>query len=265
MGPKLWEARGSGSGKLPWMKIAAQLYTVRDLIARDFAGTLRAVRSIGYQHVELAGHGPFKAAELQSILEDCGLTACSEHCSIDQLESNLLSAIEDAHVLKVGWIVCPYIPEERRRDEAGWKACAQILNQAGRICRENNIRLCYHNHSFEFMDLGGRTALELIYSESDPNHLQAELDTYWIRHGGGDPAAWLDRLQGRCPLLHLKDMAADSQRSFAPVGSGILDWPSIMSAADRVGVAWGIVEQDTCPGDPLECLRISLVNLASLV
>jgi sugar phosphate isomerase/epimerase len=243
------------------MQLAAQLYTVRDLLARDFAGTLRKIRSIGYLHVEMAGHGAFSARELQNVLSDCGLTACSDHCPIERLHSDLSRAVDEALTLRVKYLVCPYIPAERRCDKEGWLACARILNDAGRRCREQGIQLCYHHHSFEFVDLKGRTALELLFDETDPAAVQAELDTYWIAHGGANPVDWLARLEGRCTLLHLKDMARDEARSFAPVRTGILDWPGILSAAERAGVEWGIVEQDTCEGDPLECLATSLQNL----
>lgn len=247
------------------MRMAAQLYTVRQLLERDFVGTLQRVRGLGYEHVELAGHAGYAAPQLRQVLSDCGLAVCSDHCPVDRLERDLDQAIDDSHSLGAKYLVCPYLPEERRRDEAGWRACAALLNRSGRRCREREIQLCYHNHSFEFVRVGDRSALQLLFDETDPAHVQAELDTYWIRLGGDDPAEWLSRLSGRCPLVHLKDMASDAHQSFAPVGTGILDWSQILPAADRAGAVWGIVEQDTCSGDPLDSLATSFRNLRPLL
>lgn len=245
-------------------RLAIQLYTVRDQLAEDFVGTLRKVRDTGYSHVELAGYGPHKAAELKRILDDEGLTACSDHCPIDQLEANINRVIDNAGALEVGYVVCPYLPEDRRTDEAAWRACAQSLEKAGDALETCGIQLCYHNHSFEFVRVGDRYALDLLYDETTPAHLQAELDTYWVKHGGEDPIDYIKRLSRRCPILHLKDMADDADRSFAEVGEGILDFPAILAAAEKTGTIWAIVEQDVCPGDPFVSIATSLANLAKM-
>jgi sugar phosphate isomerase/epimerase len=90
------------------------------------------------------------------------------------------------------------------------------------------------------------------------------LDTYWVKHGGEDPVAYIKKLSGRCPILHLKDMADDAERSFAEVGEGILDFPAIFAAGEKAGAVWAMVEQDICPGDPLDSIRTSLANLRKM-
>lgn len=243
------------------MKIGVQLYTVRDQLAADFAGTLRKVRDVGYTHVELAGMGEYGAAELRKILDDLGLTVSSTHYPIERLEGDVNAAINDAKVLGAEYLVCPYLPEDRRGSEDDWRRAAETLNLAGEACHAQGVPLCYHNHSFEFVRVGDRYALDLLFDETDPNCLQAELDTYWVRHGGEDPAAYIRRYAGRCPILHLKDMADDAERAFAEVGTGTLDFAGIFAAAEEAGCRWGIVEQDVCPGDPIESIRTSLDNL----
>jgi len=245
-------------------RIAVQLYTVRDLLAQDFVGTLRKVREIGYTHVELAGYGPFTAVELKKVLTDAGLSPCSTHCPIDRLEQDINHAIEDALALNVAYLVCPYLPEDRRSDEKGWRRCADILNLVGQTCRQHRIQLCYHNHSFEFVRIGNRYALDLLFDQTEPANLHAELDTYWIKYGGAEPVDYIRKLSGRCPLIHLKDMAADEKRSFAEVGSGILDFKAIFTAAESAGSVWGVVEQDVCPGNPLDSIETSLYNLRQM-
>jgi sugar phosphate isomerase/epimerase len=127
------------------------------------------------------------------------------------------------------------------------------------------IDFSYHNHSHElvrFTDSDGisRTWLEMLFEQASPENLKAEIDTYWIQHGGGDPVDWVRRLSGREPLLHLKDMAItpDREQRFAPIGDGNLSWPAIISAAREGGVVWYLIELDDCYGeDPFEALARS--------
>ncbi|GAG09793.1 unnamed protein product, partial [marine sediment metagenome] len=129
----------------------------------------------------------------------------------------------------------------------------------------------YHNHSHELVPCCGATWLEALYDQADPNHLKAEIDTYWIAHGGGDPAWWVRKCAGREPLLHLKDMtiavSADGEREqrMAEIGEGNLNWPAILEAASAGGVEWYLVEQDFCyDRDPFESLAISYRNLKKM-
>ena len=103
--------------------------------------------------------------------------------------------------------------------------------------------------------------MDILYEESAPDTLQAQLDVYWVQHGGVDPVSYIRTWASRCKVLHLKDMLDNEERSFAEVGEGILDWPAIFAAAAEVGVALGIVEQDTCSGPSLDSARISFENL----
>ncbi len=124
--------------------------------------------------------------------------------------------------------------------------------------------LSYHNHAHEFYasQFQGKPNSLLEYHitrKSNPRFLQAELDTYWVQAGGGDPVAWCKKMKGRMPLLHIKDYSVgpDGKPFFAEIGNGNLDWPAIFSAAEASGTEWFIVEQDVCPGDPFESLAMS--------
>jgi sugar phosphate isomerase/epimerase len=119
------------------------------------------------------------------------------------------------------------------------------LTEAGKVLKAQGLRLGYHNHNIEFVRDKGKLALEAIYEGTDPGLLLAELDTYWIQAGGGDPVQWIRRLKGRLPILHCKDYAMlDNGPRFAEVGSGNLDWDGILEAAEEAGVEWYVVEQD---------------------
>jgi sugar phosphate isomerase/epimerase len=173
-------------------------------------------------------------------------------------------------VLGNKFVVIPWMPEERRKDAAAWRSVAKSLAKAGEACKRRGMTLCYHNHSFEFQrfktDGGGeKPGLDIFYDESDPQLVKAELDTYWIKHGGVAPTTYIKKLGDRVRLLHLKDMASGPEQRFAPVGTGVLDFKSILSAARSAAVAWNVVEQDKCyDTPPIEAVRISFENLKKL-
>jgi sugar phosphate isomerase/epimerase len=251
--------------KLSQLSIAAQMYTVRQAAAQDFKGTLQRVAQLGYPAVELAGTYGVAAAELSQILADLGLTCISVHVPLADLRDNLDQALDTCLTLGATYLICPWLPPEERGDEAGYRALAATLNRMGEQCRAGGVQLCYHHHDFELVQFNGQYALDILLENSDPANVKLEADTYWLKFGGIDPAAYLRRRSGRVPLLHLKDMSATQPTTFAEVGVGILDWPGILEAARQAGVQAYIVEQDTCPGDPFESLKLSLENWRELV
>jgi len=242
--------------------VALQLYTVRDATEQDFVGTVRQVAEMGYAGVEIAGNtGGMSPAELRGFLNDLGLRVAGSHIGIEALESNLAQVIEDNATLGNPWIVCPWMPEERRRDAAGWRTVAAQMSEIGAQVKAAGLQLCYHNHSFEFERFDGETGFDVFYGAADPDLVQAEIDTYWVQHGGEDPAATIQRFAGRAPLVHLKDMTPGDSPTFTEVGNGILDFQAIFGASETAGVEWYIVEQDVCAGPSLDSARTSLANL----
>jgi sugar phosphate isomerase/epimerase len=265
------------------LPIAVQLYTLRDLTKSDFAKMAAEVARIGYAGVELAGYGNLKtAAEVRRALDDVGLKVAGSHASIDALESDLNRVLDDNDALHNRNIVCPFMPEARRKDAAAWRDVATTLNRIGGQCRARGIEFAYHNHSFEFVKFTLRdaseatklpkdsaqlekTGLDILFEHTDPALVKAELDVYWVQHGGDDPIVWLKKLGPRCLLVHLKDMSEGGEKKFAPVGEGILDFAQILKASRDAGVKWGIVEQDlTYDVPPLDAVRRSFENLRKL-
>ena len=151
------------------------------------------------------------------------------------------------------------------RDSEGFSRFAREASEVVRPLIEAGLTFSYHNHSFELEKFDGRIGLEILFDESDPEVFSAEIDTYWIQHGGGNPAAWLRKLKDRMHVVHLKDMAMrGSEQLFAEVGEGNLEWPQILAACREASIEWYIVEQDTCQGDPFESLGLSLRNLRQM-
>jgi sugar phosphate isomerase/epimerase len=244
-------------------QISLQLYTVREETARDMPGTLRRISEIGYPAVEFAGFGGHSAEDLRNILDDLGLRASGAHVPFDAWETDPEAVITNLQILDCAHAILPMAPPEQRRDEAVVASLAGSFNRWGELCRHEGVTFSYHNHDFEFAPLGGTTMWEVLVRETDPELVYVELDLYWVRYGGADPEQLLRDRGDRIPLVHLKDMASDEQRSDLPVGEGTMPWHGLLEAADAAGVEWYIAEQDN-PRDALEDVRISLQYMREL-
>jgi len=247
-----------GETRIP---VALQLYTVRDEAAKDFIGTLAKVAAMGYAGVELAGMGGLSAARLREALDRLGLRCAGSHVSLERLRNELPAVLDESEALGNRYIVVPALPEAMRGCEASYVDLTGELNAIGAACRERGMALAYHNHAFEFQRFGGRYALDILYDGTDPALVKGEPDVYWMAYAGADPAAWLCDHPRRCPLVHLKDMAPGTERTFAEVGEGILDFRPIFAASLTAGVEWYIVEQDRCARPSLESAALSLQHL----
>ncbi len=242
--------------------VGLQMYTLRDLTAADYVGTVTAVAEMGYEGIEDTPPADMSAAEYRSLLEDLGLAAAGTHTSLDALEADLDRVADFWLEVGATYISVAYLPEERRADADGWRAAAEAMSDVGGKLAERGLVLGYHNHSFEFQQFDGEYGLDIFYRAAHAEHVQAEIDVYWVQHGGVDPAEYIRSMPGRTPLIHLKDMAEDG--AFAEVGEGVLAWDSIFDASEANGAAWYIVEQDVCQRPPLESVKISLDNLREM-
>jgi len=242
--------------------IGLQLYTVRDALASDFAGTMRRVAALGYAGVELAGTGGLSAEALRDLLTETGLTLVGSHVALVELERDLDGVIAYYRVAGAPRVGVPYLPDERQ-NPAGFRALAAALNAMGADLKAAGLELYYHHHAFEFADHDGARGMDILLNETDPALVSIECDVYWVRHAGLDPAAFIREHAGRFDLVHLKDMTAEGPQghTFAEVGEGVIDFRPIMAASEAQGVAWYIVEQDRCARPCMESARISLDNL----
>ncbi len=246
------------------MKLALQLYTLREYTKtpREIQKTLARVRKMGYQAVQMSGMGPIDAQELAKILAGEGLVAAATHVAWKDNEASVPKIVEDLHHWNCAYTAISSMPEGFRSAE-GYHQFARAAGEAAKEFRAAGISLSYHNHSFEFARIGEKIGLEILFDESDPA-LEAEIDTYWVQHGGADPAAWIERLSGRVPLVHLKDMTSiNGQPAMAEVGEGNLNWPRILAALERAETRWYMVEQDVCQRDPFESAQISYDHLTA--
>ena len=237
------------------MRLSVQLYTVRDALAQDYVGTLRKIREIGLEYVEGAGnYGGGTAAEGKAILDDLGLKASGSHVGLDRLQHHLDEVIEEHLTMEIPFVIVPYLVEADRHD---YTKLAGLLTPIATRLKEKGLSLCYHNHDFEFQMQNDETGLEVLYSKTNPNLVQAELDLAWVAIAGADPVATMRRYGNRLPLVHLKDFDPNRVPRWTPAGYGTMDWDAILPVAQDLGVQFGAIELDETAGDPMDAVRVS--------
>lgn len=266
-------------------RIALQVYSVRGDLEKDFYGTLRAVKEIGYAGVEFAGLYGEDPVKVKAFCEELGLVPLSAHVPFQALMADLEGTVADYKALGVSYVVVPYLTEDLRPGQPGFMTVIEGMKKIGAALKEAGIVQQYHNHDFEFVKLDGEYALDMLYREIGPELLQTQLDTCWVNVGGEDPAEYLRKYAGRTPTVHLKDFvgsksenmygliglegseakADDTRFQLRPVGKGKQDFPAIVKAADEGGAQWYIVEQDepSLGLTAMECAKVSFEYLVN--
>lgn len=267
--------------KLP---VGLQVYSVRDYASNDLEGTMKKLKAIGYDYVEPAGLYGKTAEEYRAVLDAYGIKAICAHVPYAEMVEDIDKVIRDYTVLGCKYIAVPYLGDDDRPLAKNFETVLENIRKIGKKCAENGITLLYHNHDFEFVKMpDGRYGLDYMYETIDAATLQTELDCCWVNVAGEDPASYIRKYAGRCPIVHLKDFTGSKSQNmynliglketaqttstfaFRPVGYGKQDIPSILTAAIESGAEYLVVEQDN-PGEQtsLEAVEMSRNYLKSL-
>ena len=265
--------------------VALQLYSVRDAMAEDFAGTIKKVKDMGYDGVEFAGLFDHSAEEVKKICAEVGVKPISAHVPYDELDADPEKTIATYAEIGCKYIAIPYAVEERRPGAELFDDTVEGIKRFAAIGKKYGITFLYHNHDFEFKKVGDVVGLDLLYSTLTPDELQTELDTCWVNVGGEDPSEYVVKYSGRAPVVHLKDFVMngkgapeklydligiddgaqeeeddDDGFAYRPVGYGCQDIPSILEACKKAGTSWVVVEQDqpSMNKTPLESIKMSI-------
>jgi sugar phosphate isomerase/epimerase len=253
--------------------LGVQLYTVRGVLPKQPAETLKAIHDIGYREIEATYGG---LDRIWPAVEGSGLKPVSIHLDNtlmnDGKEDDLARAIDQTKKWGFTFAVFPYLPPNERGGLEKIRVLCDKLNRAGEKCRAAGLRFAYHNHAFEFEPMEGTSGFQLMMDRLDKNLCGFELDVFWVSVAGHDPVEILSKLSGRVPLVHLKDKASGTpvlykesveRTAFKEIGNGVLDWKAILPAARAAKAEHYFVEQDQTPGDPIESLRQSFRFLAN--
>ena len=269
-------------------KVGIQLYSLRDAMEKDMDSTLKTVKEMGYDYVEFAGYFGKSAGEVKAILDKYGLEAVSVHQAIGLFEEEGQKAVDYLKTLGVKYCAIPWY----NVDEfiSNWDATMDKFKNVSKLLGDNDIKLMYHNHDFEFNKINGEYILDRLYATLPEGVIMPQLDTCWVHYAGVNPSEYIRKYSGRIEVLHLKDFVCeklgagpvyalidedgnkmdkgnkeDNGFKLVPVGSGIQDWTSILAAAEDAGVEYVIVEQDSSKDrDPLDAAKMSREYLRTL-
>ncbi len=226
--------------------ISIQLYSLREEAKQGLAPVLERLGRIGYAGVEPAGLGDLSPAAFNRCLADAGMVVSSGHVALPKPDGTAeVLDLQDAIGNKD--LVVAFLPPDKFADADGVRTCAERLNAFNEKARARGMSLGYHNHWWEFSNrIGNETAHAMLFRLLDPS-VFAEIDTYWAKVGGADPARVVGDLGERARLLHIKDgPATNHEAPMVAVGDGVMDVPAIAKASRA---KWHVVELDQCATD----------------
>lgn len=237
-------------------KIGLQMYTLRNVVNQNnIEGILNRVAAIGYKELEVFGFSTankfwgLDPVAFKKLLKSTGLKAPAAHIAFENFltgkDEDELRLISDA-AATIGnkYIVVAWLEEKHRSNADNYKLIAEKLNKAGRIAHQYGLQLAYHNHDFEFTQLGNNvTGYDIILKNTDKELLKLELDLYWVVKAGKDPVQLFRENSGRFPLWHVKDLDK-ATNTFTEVGAGSIDFKKIFEQSKLAGLQHFFVEQD---------------------
>jgi len=222
----------------------------------------RTIAGIGYKEVEFAGYGDHSPQQVRDLLDDLALKSPSSHVDAVTIREDPLPLIEMATAVGNDYVTIAWLNPDDRQSLDDYKHWAETFNLAGEVCRENGIRLAYHNHDFELLPIDGQLPFDILLSETDPALVDFELDMFWVRKAKQDIVNILNRAPGRFTMAHIKDM--DEQGNMVEVGTGVIDFESILGNEAAIGLRHLFAEHDQ-PSDPFKSAAISHLALASIL
>lgn len=240
---------GFGAGSID--RFGIQLYTLRDVITEDPKATLKTLASYGFKQFE-GYDGPqgmfwnMKHTEFKKYMDDLGVQFVSSHVNINE---NFEEKAGQAAEIGMEYLVCPYIGPQTSMD--AWKRVTDRFNECGAICKKAGVKFAYHNHAYSFKAFSGQIPHDFIMENTDPDTVDHEMDIYWVVTGGADPKEYLTKYPNRFRLCHVKDRmkdAGDERMASCNLGTGIIDYPSILKVAQAQGMKHYIMEQERYDG-----------------
>lgn len=239
-------------------RIGLQLYSLRDEVKIGLAPVFKKIAATGYNSVEMYGYNTKdsffgnSAKEVAAMLKANNIISPSGHYQLDLFDNDGQQTIDAAKELGHKYVVIPYLAEPIRKSLDDYKVIAERVNKAAMLCKQNNIKLAYHNHDFEFKKWEGDvTGYDTLMKECDKSMVDFELDLFWVVFSGNDPIELFKKHPGRFKMWHVKDMDKTRPMNQTEVGSGSINFKKIFAKAKLSGLEYFYVEQEnlTVPGD----------------
>lgn len=245
--------------------IGLQLFSLRDELKDGLDKVLAKIAAAGYGSVEMFGfskEGDFfknKPSQVAEMLKANKLVSPSGHYMLNLFDDGGQKVIDAALELGHKYVVIPWFPPEERSKLDDYKIIVEKINKAAQKCKDNKLKMAYHNHEFEFIKYeGGVSGYDIIMKECDRELVALELDLYWVKFAKEDPIEIFKRDPGRFKMWHVKDMLNDEKKTQTEVGSGIVDFKTVFSNANLSGMEYFYVEQENLPVPGDENIKKSL-------
>ncbi len=244
--------------------VGIQLYTMRDAMLEDAAGTLKKLAKIGYKELESArsdkgNYYGLTPQEVKSITKDLGLTMRSGHVHVDD---DWQRSVDMAAEIGQEYLVCSSLPLEGQTVD-NYKKVADIFSKAAEESQKAGVTFGYHNHDYEFEKDNGQVLYDVLLDNTDPKLVKMEMDLGWVIVTGNDPLAYFDKYPGRFPLWHLKDMKKGEPVS-TEFGKGQISVQKMLDNARKAGMKYFFVEQEEYTDSPLASARYNYDYLMNL-
>jgi sugar phosphate isomerase/epimerase len=241
------------SMKAKKMPLGFQVWTVKDMLIKDFPGTLKMVADLGYQSVEMcsppgyesSGFGPLMkltAKEMKQIINDAGLDFISTHYGMDELRNHLDERIEFAKESGQKQMILSSFGLPRNATMSDWQKVADELNTIGTKTKKSGIQMGYHNHNMEFEKIGDTLIYDALMKQFDPDLVKMQFQVAVISIGY-KASDYFTKYPGRFISAHLADWSPTEKKSVA-VGKGIVDWKAFFETLKKGGVKNIFVEMD---------------------
>ena len=251
------------------MKLGAQGYTIRNFAKteEDIKASFEKLKNIGYKAVQISGFARIEPELLKAYADEYGLEICATHNALERFENDVEGLIREHKLWGCKYIGIGGMPEVYRADKEGFGAFLKKIETPAKKIADAGLKFVYHNHCFELAKIDGdKTGFDYLADNTSPDYFGFLADFYWIMAGGMFPVDFIEKYADRVEITHFKDMAAktDNTHTYAEIFNGNMNYNAIYNACMDKGVKWAVVEQDICPGDPFDSLKLSFDNLKNL-
>lgn len=278
LGAGLFALRGGRAFANPLgLPLGLQLYSVREMLQKDYLGTLKQLAALGYREVEAAGFYGHSPDDVMAAMKSAGLSLVSAHYSFNDLNKSFDETVTFCKTLGLRYLICsfPGIKDPSRLKDGSfrnqvesftmedYRFNADRFNEWGRKVKAAGMQFGYHNHTMEFAPKDGVVPFDEMIRLTDPSLVTFEMDCGWVTVGGGDPVAYLHKYPQRISMLHIKDFKPTSKPATvveppdaAELGHGTVDFRKIFEAAKGGHIRHAFVEQESYDMPPFEALRM---------
>ncbi|MEZ4993366.1 MAG: TIM barrel protein [Saprospiraceae bacterium] len=239
-------------------ELGMQMGSMRQLMAQDIALTLQRLQDLGVKYIEGSRARGLSAKEYKQKLDQYGIQVIADGIGFPDLQEpdSIKSRIERAKIFGTPYFVCYWIPHDGDNFTfADMKNAVEVFNTAGKQLAEAGIALVYHPHGYEFREYDGEgTMFDYLLTNTDPRYINFQMDVFWIRNPGQNPAAILRKYPGRFPLTHLKDRrkgtignqnGRQDKETNVTLGMGDVNIAEVIKAAKETGVKYHIIEDES--------------------